>query len=197
MTETVVCPDNPGRKSRTHRERESRGMSRDTYQVVLWNPNGRGSVDRVLDTFVGDLDAREEAVKLASTLSTLKEQLIMLGVMMSAPYEIRIKQERRTEGAGGLYPVKRARWLGYTEEPNADEEAKFWGDPRPELEPARNPEPIPDEVVHGTIATGNARVVPHNYRYPATGDVCDECALPESHAIHYADPLTGPPLFRP
>lgn len=178
--------------------------TKDTYQVVLWNPNGRGSVDRVLDTFVGDLDAREEAVKLASTLSTLKEQLIMLGVMMSAPYEVRIKQERRTEGGGGLYPVKRARWLGYTEEPDEDEEAKFWGDQRPELEQARNPEPIPDEAVRDTIATGNFRVVPHDYKpAPYTspgglpGEQCSDCDLPASHAIHYADPLTGPPLFRP
>ena len=116
----------------------------DTYHVCLYNPHMR-SVERVVETFAGGLDAREEALGLAEQLSVLREQLSMLGVTFSAPYEIRVQQVRRGV-AGGLYGAQRKRFLsGDSATPDPEEEERFWADD-------------PEETVPRSIAAGEERM---------------------------------------
>lgn len=151
---------------------------RDTFHVVLFNPQGQ-RIERILDTWTGGIEAREDAVSFADQLSRLKEQMIMLGVSFSAPYEIRVQQVRRDD-SGPLYGGKRTRWLTKRAEPDADAEAKFWGDAAPA--------PALEQSVARTIETGQARLDPHValMRQPSgmPTSLCVECSLPESDPLH-------------
>lgn len=119
-------------------------MTTDTYHVVLWDVHMR-RIDRVVETFAGGPEARDDAVGLAGTLNTLRDQLTMLGVTFSAPYAIRVQQVRRGP-ASGLYGVQRKRFLGIDDAPaDAEEEARFWADD-------------PEESVRRTITDGAERL---------------------------------------